>query len=178
METMKALLERKSVRGYLDREVEKEKLSAVVEAGRRAPNAGPIHLTVVRDGAFLREIDAAALEALKNSGNDFLVSRANLPGYHPLYGAPVLVLLSAPKEGYGQVNTACAAAVMTVAAADQGLGSCYVVSPILALDGKNALSKRLALPEGYVPMCGVILGYPGEDKFSHPRELADNVTYM
>lgn len=178
MDAMKALLDRKSVRGYEKKEVEREKIAAIVEAGQHAPNAGPIQLTVITNGELLEKIDAAALEAMKKSGNAFIMERAAMEGYHPLYGAPALILASAPPDGFCQVNAACAATVMTVAATALELASCYVISPTLALDGKNELSKRLALPANYKPMCGVILGYAGEDKFVAPRAKADNVNYL
>lgn len=178
METLQILASRKSVRSYLPQAVEQDKLDAVVAAGNQAPNAGPFQMAVVRDQAYLKQINAAALSAMKNSGNDFLMERAALDGYQPLYGAPVMIVLSAPSEGYGQVNVACAATNMTIAATALGLGSCYVVTPTLALDGKNELSGKLNLPEGFIPLCAVLLGYEGNGGFSSPREKVDNVNYV
>lgn len=196
METLSALQARKSVRSYLDREVEKDKLDRILAAGNHAPNAGPFHVTVIRDRAYLAALDAAALEAMKNSGNDFLMRRASLPGYRPLYGAPILLLLSAPEGPYAMANVSCAATAMTVAAADLGLGSCYVVTPTLALKGGNTLDKNvtfdqgkaidggalldiLKLPEGCRPLCGVLLGYAGEETVAPPPAgKADNVTFI
>jgi nitroreductase len=178
METLKALALRKSVRSYKNQPVEQQKLDGILKAGNHAPNAGPFLITVIQNPDYLREINDAALTGMKNSGNEFLMQRAALPGYQPLYGAPYLILLSAPAEGYGMANTSCAATNMTIAAADLGLGSCYVITPTLALDGKNTLSRKLNLPEGFVPMCGVLLGYAGDEGFPAERPAADNITYI
>lgn len=178
MEMFEAIMARKSVRNYQDKQVEKDKLEKIVDAGNRAPNAGPFRLTVITDKTYLKAINDDALAAMRNSGNDFLMSRAAIPGYQPLYGAPALILVSAPAGGYGIHNVAAAAAVMTIAAAGLGLGSCYVVTPTLALDGRNELSKRLALPEGYVPGCGVLVGYAGADSLGVQREAAGNVNWI
>ncbi|MDR1535561.1 MAG: nitroreductase family protein [Planctomycetota bacterium] len=179
METLAALAKRKSVRDYQNRGVEKEKLAAVIAAGRQAPKAGPVQFTVVREAECLKRLNDATLAAMKNSGNEFLVGRASLPGYQPLYGAPVLILVSAPSGPYARDAAAGAVVAMTIAATDLGLGSCYVVSPVLGLAGEPGLTERLALPEGFAPLCGVLLGYPGGDRFSTPAaEAAENVNFV
>lgn len=178
MDTLKALELRKSVRGYQDRAVEQEKLERIAAAANQAPNAGPFQVTVVRDKEYLKQVNNAALAAMKSSGNDFLMSRANLPGYQPLYGAPVLVLVSTPDGLYSLANAACAATAMTLAAVELGLGSCYVVTPTLALDGRNELSAKLSLPDGFKPICGVLLGYAGEDGCPAPREKTANINFV
>lgn len=178
MDTLKALEARKSVRGYQDRLVERDKLERVAAAANQAPNAGPFQVTVIRDKDYLKQINDNTLAAMKSSGNDFLMSRANLPGYQPLYGTPALALISTPAGPYSQMNAACTATAMTLAAVALGLGSCYVVSPTLALDGKNELSAKLGLPEGFSPACGVLLGYAGEEAYPTHRKAAENINYV
>lgn len=178
MDTMQALQSRTSCRSYAGQAVEVEKIEKIVEAGNHAPNAGAFRITVIQDAEYLRQIDTAALDAMKNSGNDFLMERASLPGYKPLYGAPVLVLLSARPGGYSQANVACSATVMTIAATELGLGSCYVVTPTLALDGRNALSQKLGLSEDETPLCGVLLGYAGDGAPPAPRKAPAQINFV
>ena len=40
MNVVEAIKKRRSVRSFLDKQIEKEKLNAVLEAGRRAPSSG------------------------------------------------------------------------------------------------------------------------------------------
>ncbi|MDR3296584.1 MAG: nitroreductase family protein [Clostridiales Family XIII bacterium] len=178
METLQAIEARKSVRSYSPKAIDPAVLGKVAATANRAPNAGPFQITVVKNKALLDKIDETTLTAMKNSGNDFLVGRASLEGYHPLYGAPVLLLLSAVPEGYATVNAAAAATAVTIAATDQGLGSCYVISPLMAFDGKNELSQQLNLPAGYQPLAGVLLGYADGEKFFTERATPDNVNYV
>ncbi|MDR3346640.1 MAG: nitroreductase family protein [Campylobacteraceae bacterium] len=179
METLKALEGRKSWRSYTPKDVEQEKLEKVVAFANKAPNAGEFQVTVVRDKKLLQKINDETLLAMKNSGNSFLVSRASIEGYQPLYGANVFVVFSAAKSGYYQVNTATAATAVTIAATDFGLASCFIITPTLILDGKDELSKQLNLKEGFVPVCGVVLGY-GEEKnnFSRERAIPQNINYV
>ena len=96
MEVSEAILARKSVRAYLGRPVSAGDLEGIIEAGRWAPNAGPFQISVVRNAALRQKINDRTLDAMVHSGNQFLQQRASLPGYQPLYGAPVLILLSGP----------------------------------------------------------------------------------
>jgi nitroreductase len=175
METLKAMECRKSVRDYTAEPVANEALEKILWAGNRAPLGGAFHMTVIRDRALLGEIDAAALNAMKNSESEFARGRAALEGYRPLYGAPILIILSADDPARGMSSVCNAVTAMTFAATDLGLGSCFVVSPIQAL---GAFSARLNLPAGYKPLVGMLLGRAGGDKFGRPRPAADNVNYV
>ena len=178
MDTIQALKTRKSVRSYLDTNVSKEDIDKIVESGKNAPNAGPFQITVITNKDLLSDIDTDALNAMKSSGDDFLMQRASIPGYRPLYKAPVLIMLSSPSGPYAQANTSCAATCMTLAATTLGLGSCYVVSPTLALDGKNSLSKKIGISEGNIPMCGVLIGHEGESSIPNSGGVHVDVNYI
>jgi len=118
-----------------------------------------------------------------HSGNAFLQQRASLPGYQPIYGAPVLILLSAPTNApYSAVNTALAAENMLLEATGLGLGSCHLITPTLALNGENNrdLAREVGLPDGDVVQCAVIIGYAAaENKFTaSERTKKGSVNYV
>lgn len=178
MDAIKAIEARKSVRSYQGRAVEKEKIETLVMAAKNAPKAGNFHITVITNKEILGKINDTTLDAMKKSGNEFLMSRAALDGYMPLYGAPVLIMLSAPpEETFSAVNTACAATNVCIAATALGLGSCYVVSPTLTLGPDKEMCRKIGFPEGYAPFCGVLIGYAGEEKFTTERYSPDNVNF-
>ncbi|MCD8019787.1 MAG: nitroreductase family protein [Clostridiales bacterium] len=180
MNTIDALEARRSVRGYLDKPVEEDKLKLILKYGNKAPNAGPFHMTVITNRDMLDAVDAAAKEAGLASGDKFTTERFSIPGYRCTYGAPVLIILSAPEGGFSSVNVACAATNMGVAAVDQGLASCYLVGVLMAFRAKPELLEKLELPEGYVPQCGLILGYQGENEIPGITRNSDlsNVNYL
>lgn len=182
MEITEVIEQRKSVRAYEDRPVPDDLLRKVIEAGQWAPNAGPFQISVVRNGGLRKKINDRTLDAMLNSGNEFSKQRASLPGYQPLYGAPVLILLSAPVDSpMAAFNTALAAENMLLAACGLGLGSCFVVSPTRAL---NAADKDLAgeagVPDGHSVQCGVIVGYAAaENRFTvGERNKRGKVNYV
>lgn len=178
METLQAITMRKSIRRYSKREVEADKLTAVVNTANEAPKAGTFHITVIQNEELLQKINDATLFYMKNLGAAFMKERASLDGYQPLYGAPVLILFSAPDAPFSQVNCACAATNITLSATDQGLGSCYVISPTHGLKYKPELLTQLNLPEGFAPYCGVLLGYADGNAFSVERKEANNIDYI
>lgn len=179
MDMLSTITARKSTRSYSPEPVGKEKLSLLAQAANSAPKAGPFHITVLTNRAIIAEINEKALAAMKMSGNDFLMSRAAIPGYQPLYGAPVLMLFSAPASNpYGNVTAAAAATAVTFAATAIGLGSCYVVTPTLALNPDAELQRKAGTPEGFSTVCGVLLGFPGEEKFVAEKGGEDNVTFV
>lgn len=180
MSALTAIQARKSVRAYTDRSVEEEKLETVLQAGNCAPIHGRLHMTVIENPLLLNEIDTVTLNKMKHSGNEFLMQRASIEGYHPLYGAPVLVLLSAPNGndsfGFNMANAACAAENMLIAATELGLGSCFIMSAMMAFADSKLLQKT-GIHEGFVPLCGVLLGYGSGTGPAEERTKKDNINY-
>jgi nitroreductase len=176
MKISEAISSRKSIRSYLDKPVSDGDLEKIIEAGRWAPNAGPFQISLIRNAGLRQKINDRTLEAMVKSGIPFLQQRAALPGYQPLYGAPVLALLSAPKEGplgpLGSMNTSLAAQNMILAATGLGLGSCFLVSPAMAMNRDRELLREAGIPDDYVLQCAVILGYAAaENKFTSAERV-------
>ena len=171
MDALQAIEKRRSTRNYLSRPISRDKLDILLKAGASAPKAGDFHICMVLNAQVLRQINDQALSAMKNSANDFLMSRANLPGYQPLYGAPALMVISAAADNpYGMANASNAATTACIAATALNLGSCYLLTPTLALNNDQDLCKRIGMPDGYKPMCAVALGFRGDvDRFSASR---------
>ena len=176
MTVAEAIAQRKSIRAYLDKEVAAADLAKIVEAGQWAPNAGPFNMSVIRNADLLQRINDLTSQAMLASGNDFLVERASLPGYQPLYDAPVLIILSGPTDApYTALNVGVAAENMLLQATELGLGSCFLRSPAFALNAEEnrALAQEAGIPEGSLMHCAVIVGYTAdENKFRRAERVA------
>ena len=182
MNVSEAIMTRKSIRAYLDKPIPTDVLAQIIEAGRWAPNAGPFQISVIENNELRQKINDETLKYMLAS-EGFAKERASLPGYQPLYGAPVLILLSGPEElPFSAANTALAAENMLLEATGSGLGSCYLVSPCWALNGSNnsALANKAGIPEGYTVQCAIIIGYStAENKFSvGERNKKGQVNYV
>lgn len=179
METIKAIELRKSIRSYQEKEIDKATLETLASCANKAPSSGEIHVTVITNKEILETIDAETLDFMKNSGTEFLMKRASIEGYHPIYGAPALILLSSPDPDRGMPGVAAAATTVILAATDMGLGSCYVASPTRTVNTSEKVLPMLSLPEGYSVLAGVLLGYTDDkDKFSRERVVGDNISFI
>jgi nitroreductase len=162
MNVADAVLKRKSVRSYLPKPVSDEDLATIVNAGRWAPNAGPYNMSVIRNKDIIAKVNEKTLDAMRASGNDFLMERAALPGYLPLYGAPVVIFLSGPTDvAHTQLNCGVAVENMLLTATELGLGSVFLRSPSYSLTRpeNEALAREAGIPEGFRMECGLAIGY-------------------
>lgn len=176
MDALQAIEQRKSTRSYSPKAVEQEKIETLLQAGSRAPKVGRFHISVITNNAVLAQINEKALSAMQK-GSDFMKKRAALKGYQPLYGAPLLLLIATPDVPYSDASAACVATNITIAATALGLGSCFVATPILALQSDEALQKSVGVPEGYLPRYGVLIGYKKDEAFSTDKKIAVSVNY-
>jgi len=145
-----------SVRSFMDKEVEKEKIMQILEAARLSPSAvnyQPRHYIVITE----KEQKEKIIEAYPRKW---------------FAGAPVIIAVCGDhstswkrKDGKDHCDIDAAIAVdhMTLAAADLGLGTCWVC----AFDAKIA-HEALNLPENYEVTVLLALGYPQEGEV---REL-------
>lgn len=155
MELSEALNRRRSIRSYTGEVADPDQLEAILAAAYEAPigmgRYEGIHLTVVTRPSLLAAIDAAAARMFGN------------PDAHPLYGAPMLVVVSSDAEGnVASANVAAVIQNMSLAAVDQGVSSCYIYGATRALAQDAGLLAQLDLPEGLVPLGSIVLGKTDE----------------
>lgn len=155
---------RYSVRAYEDIEVEKEKLLQILEAGRLAPSAvnyQPVHFIVITD----KEQKKKVYETYPRGW---------------LEEAPVIIVacgdhsVSWKRRGgkdHCDIDLAIAVDHMTLAAADLGLGTCW----ICAFDAEKC-RKLLELPDNLEPMVLLPVGYPKGGRLSEiKRKSLDEI---
>ena len=182
--TMETIKTRKSVRSYMDKAVEPEKVKAIAEAGNMSAKAAKLSFYAITKPATLREVAETAKEMMKNSGNDFLAMRAGTPGFDPIYNAPAIVVVTAASSmpGFGNetniASAGCAGENMLLAATELGLGSCYTVSPTLAFANPQ-LRAKVGMDEDESPVCVIVFGYTDDTKPHAPRpENPANIKYI
>lgn len=171
MNTLEAIKTRKSVRTYLDRPVESEKIKAIVKAGYMAagtPMAGKVYFNAISNKELLAQISEGTKERMRKSGNPMLEKLGNNDAYDPIYGAPVAVVVSTDiddkplTQTMATQNAACAAQNMLIAAADLGLGSCYLVTPTMAFDILKIHDAAKLPILGAQAVCVVVFGYTND----------------
>ncbi len=160
MELWNAFTNRCSARAYEDRKLGKEEFDTLLTAGSLAPVGmglyENIHFTVVTNESVLDMIDKAAAKKMgKEDG-------------HPIYGAPALIIVSScPGKfvipGIKELNCGCILENMMLAATDAGLGSVFLLAATEAMREDADIMEKLNIPEGFVPVGTIGVGYPTMD---------------
>ena len=162
---------RRACRSFLNREVEESKIKEIVEAGLLAPSGmnrqTPIIIVIkdkkVRD--HLMELNR------KIMGRDL----------DPFYGAPVILLVAAHKDGLSTLDGAASIENMLLEATNQGLASCWIrrAKEELELEeGRKILSFTGLNFDDYVGIGHVIIGYPTEDYKPSPKIIKENRVFI
>ena len=180
MNTNKAIKTRKSSLSFLSTPVEKDKIETIVKSGSYAPLFGEIHFTVIENQDIIDKINITTLNIMKNSEDEFAKNMANTPGYSPIYNSRTVIVLSAlnghDPQGFNMINVACAAENMLLSATDLGIASRFVMAPTLAFMDQELLSS-IKLPEGYVPLCMVLIGNT-DQPFEERHKETININYI
>lgn len=155
------LRSRRSIRRFQDRRVEKEKIDILIEAMLRSPSSrglNPWEFVVVTGKESLDRLSQA-----KPHGASFLKN------------APLAIAVCADPEKCDVWVEDCSIAsiILHLAAADLGLGSCWVQIRMREHDvhqtAKDYVADILGLKQGMVVEAIIAIGYPAEQLSGHPR---------
>jgi nitroreductase len=163
---------RRSIRKYQDRQISREDLSTIIEAGTFAPNAGGGQRSIVV-GIHNKELceqigklNVACMDRSRLAGNYVSKDQPSIiddPSIKSgFYGAPTVCAVFAPiRFLYSIPDAFCVAENMVLQATELGISSCIIARGEETFDndfGKELLQKW-NIPEGYVARCFVLLGY-------------------
>jgi nitroreductase len=175
-ETLKAISNRRSTRSYKAEQISDMELNEILNAAIAAPKAVGVpkwHFTVVQDNDMLDRMVEDIIEAVKNSGNKFLIGAVSRPNHHTFYHAPTVIIISGDQSSpYYQYDCAAAAENILIAAESLNIGSCWIGTflPLFASEKGEKYKEELGIPEGYNPICAVTLGYKAtENAPTQPR---------
>ena len=160
-----SLKTRRSCRKYEARQVEKEALDAVLEAGTWAPTAmgtqEPL-IAVVQDPALIAKLERMNAAVMGN------------PDGHPFYGAPTVLIVFADssRPGVFAEDGSLVMGNLLNAAHAVGLGSCWIhrAREVFETEEGRALMREWGIPESYKGIGNCILGYPVEEAPAKPRK--------
>ncbi|MDD5094543.1 MAG: nitroreductase family protein [Dehalococcoidia bacterium] len=153
---------RRSIRKFLKKPVEPEKIEKLVETALRAPSShdrNPWEFIVVTDPQLMEKLSHA-----KEHGSDFLK------------GAPlgIVVLADPAKCDVWIEDASIASTFILLAAHDMGLGGCWIqIRERVHNQEKSAeeyVRDVLHIPPNLKVESMIAIGYPDEKKRPHPRE--------
>ena len=151
-ETIKNLLERRSVRGYKEDLVPEEVLNEILEAGEYAPSG------MGQQGTLMVVTQNPELVAkLSKMNADVMGTESD-----PFYGAPTVVVVFADSNMPTCVeNGSLVMGNLMNAAHALGVDSCWIhrAREVFASEEGQALKAEWSVPESYVGIGHCVLGY-------------------
>ena len=154
------IAERKSVRKYLNKSVEEDKIDAMVKAGMAAPSGMDR-----RPWEFVVVTDREALDSMA----------AKLPYAKMLTNAPLAIVVCGDTTRSSYWYLDCSAATQNVLLAAEALGLGAVWTAAYPYEDRiDVVRQNTGLPENIVPLCVIPIGYPdgpqkAKDKFDLQR---------
>lgn len=186
------LMSRRSIRRYVNKPIEKEKILQLLDVARYAPNGANrqvIRWFVINGPAEVHRIAEMTVDWMKSvkETNAALYQEARLELFVEPWaagkdmisrGAPCVILACAKKDE----RTAPPAAMIAIAhsqlaAPALGLGSSFSGSINTACQYYPPLIEAIGIPEGHMPYGTFVTGYPAETYLRIPKRKPIDVTW-
>lgn len=168
-ETIKTMLERRSVRKFTDEAVSKEKLDLIVDCAKASPTAKNAQLrqfTVITAASKIQKLAKAIGKEIDNSK-------------YRMYNCPALIIVSTEESAKnGELDTACAIENIYLAAHSLGLGSVWInqLRGISFVPEIRTILDEFEIPKNHVVWGMSAIGVPAE---TPPlKERTEKVVYI
>lgn len=153
MSLVDVILSRRSIRQYDDKDIPKDVLDKILEAGRQSPSAAnrqPYQFVVVTESEIKKELSGLVSGFLKN--------------------APVVIVGCANPKAlltgkWAVIDTTIALENMVLAAWSLGVGSCWI-----GAFNEQKVKNALQIPEKWKVVALISLGYPAENPESRKKK--------
>jgi nitroreductase len=163
MELKEVINKRRSVRDYKDMPVPEDKLLRILEAARLAPsgsNRQPWKFVVVKDSKTRQKLAKAAMEQTWMAEAPVIIAAvATMPDLMMICGVPDY-----------PVDLAIAVDHMTLAAADEGLGTCWI-----GAFSQEKVHDILGIPKKYQVVSLLPLGFPNQPATPKARKSLNEI---
>ena len=172
---LEAIKNRRSIRAYEPKQIPKEIINTIIEAGNQAPftsmtRAQPWRFIVVQDPAFKQKLLQTTLPFWKNATGGMkntapVLYKMAMSIYDAMddpkdviyYNAPVIIFVIGPANN--PVSCALACENIMIAAQSFGLGSCYVGFGAM-VKGNPEVVQALELTKDEGVYGPILIGYP------------------
>ena len=165
MTTIDAMLQRRSIRKFLPKEIPIDTLKEIVELARLYPSGGnlqPLRFAILSTPELTDALFADLRWAMYLP--DYTIGQSEKPT------AYIIILKDASIKKHCDYDVGAASTMVMLAATDRGLASC----PIGNFHA-GRLAELLHLPESIQPELVIALGYPAQKSRVVP--MADSIRY-
>jgi nitroreductase len=169
MDVFECIRTRRSIRQWLSKPVEFEKIVAIIEAGHCAPSAGNLQdwrFIIVTDREIIRKLPQHCIGQSYVAAPVVIAVCSDTELANKYYGLR-------GKRLYSTQDAAAAIENMLLAAHALGLGACWIG----AFD-EDKIKEIFQMPEDVRPQALVLIGYPGEEPPPKKNKDLQVVTYF
>lgn len=170
METLEAINQRRSIRRYLERPVEFEKITTIIDAARKAPSAGNLqdwNFIIVSEKNLIKQIASYSIEQYWIQTAPLAVVVCGLPEKHEMYYG------LRGKRLYNVQDCSAAIQNILLAATDLGLGTCWI-----GAFEEDKIRSLFAIPPDVRPQAIITLGYSDETPQDKSLIPIENITFF
>jgi len=170
MNTLEAINARRSIRRYLDKPVEFEKITTILNAAIKAPSAGNLQdwrYIIVSERGLIKQVTNYSIEQYWIQSAPVLIIVCAVPEKHEMYYG------LRGKRLYNIQDCAASIQNILLTATELGLGSCWI-----GAFEEEKVRGLFAIPPEVRPQAIISLGY--SDEVPKDRQLAplENVVYF
>ena len=183
-ETLKSIVNRRSIRHFKKEQLSAEEINIIVRAGVYAPSAynkQEWFFTVVQNRMILEDLNIATKEVASTSSDQKLVELANKEDFNIFYNAPTVVIVSGKKNGLTPIiDCSLATQNMMLAAYSLNIASCWngIVTLLFESMVADDFRKLLNIPAGYKPHHAVSLGYSDSPVLEPPARNFQVINFV
>ena len=166
---MNAIFKRKSIRKFLDKEIEDEKIERLLKAGMQAPsamNTQPWEFIVVKD--------KKSIEIIENMSKYSKPAKTSACCIITLFNKDYFAKYENYKW-FEQDMSACTQNIL-LQAVEEDLGAVWL-GTYPDMERVNYLKEHFNIPENVFPYSVIVLGYPKEDYTGTDRFDKDRIHY-
>ena len=176
-ETIKTIKERRAIRSYQDKPIEKEKIEQILDAGLWAPSARnlqPWKFIIVANKDLIKETAKRVQDKVINDPKySFVKERAEIKEDAIFYSAPLVIFVLGDKENHwSTIDCSLAMQNMMLAAHSLGIASCPIGMSRHLKDEKDLIEK-LGFDKNYELVLALTFGYA--DEKPEPKERNKDV---
>ena len=191
-QALQFLRSRRSIRHFLPKPVEDEKIRKAIEGARYAPtggNAQMVEWLVLTDKKKIKEIAVLTVDWLRHLIKDpkMTAARPYLPmvvtawdagNDSVLRDAPALVVASAPEEAMnGMVDLTIALTYLDLLAPAMGLGTCWAGLLQGGMLNSPTIKSAVGIPASHPHHYPLMLGYPDVTYYRLPERRAPKIIF-
>lgn len=183
MSVIDAIYQRRAVRHYTSKVIDKADIYTLLDAAVHAPTAmheEPWAFAIIQDKDLLNRLSDSAKELLRREaqGSDsaqakHTLEQVNNPDFHVFYNAGTLIVICSKNQAsFAEADCWLAAENLMLAAYAKGFGTCPIGFAVSALNTAE-WKAELKIPAEMKVIAPIIVGVPAAEIPSTPRKQAE-----